>query len=316
MATPERTVETSVSTVTPSGIEVFYQWAPKRLYQVRQHIELRAMPDEGWTEVGSVTNVLKVLDSPALPWWGMGVGIEGTIAMFNMGMLGSTHALDSATLQQLLTVKGAGEMGADIVAGKDEIIELLSKHGLTVNQVRDTAGDRGTSVHDALEVWATTGDLPDPEMFPPHEQGYVLGLIEFINDTKFIPEAQEVMVGSIEHEYAGRYDLRGSIPEECNVVVHRTPKRGEQRKLWPASTNLVDLKTSKGVYDKHALQLEGYEGASVECGYPATDKRAILHVGPNGTYELVESWATFEDWLTVLATYKALEAMKERKKRK
>ena len=74
---------------------------------------------------------------------------------------------------------------------------------------------------------------------------------------------------------------------------------------------LSDVKTSKGVYGSHLLQLEGYEGASVECGYEPTDARAVLHLTPHGLYEFKRARASYEDFLAILATYHALERVEE-----
>jgi hypothetical protein len=300
-------------TVTPSGLEILYQWEPKRLYKVREPAPYgqSGVPDfTDWLEVPSVTTVLGVLDKPALPWWGMRVGIEGVLAMHNMGLLASVSTLSEH--QKVLAYEGG--MGTWHAAGIEKVEELLTKHKLTVNHVRDKAGDRGTAVHDALEVWAKTGELPDPSIYPPQQHGYVLGLIAFLTDTMLEPEAAEVIVGSAEYGFAGRYDLRARVPEESQVVFHRTPVKGAQYATIKPGLGLIDLKTSKGIYPSHARQLEAYEQASVECGYEPTDFRGILHVGPEGTYEFVRSWATFEDFRVVLDVWKSDEAMKLRKK--
>lgn len=198
-------------------------------------------------------------------------------------------------------------------ATQQSVMDLLVQHKLTVNHVRDKAGDRGQAVHDAFEIWARDGVFPDPSMFPPEEAGYVVGLCTFLEHTNAVAEAQEVMVGSLEHGYAGRYDVRLRIPEECQVVVHRTPVKGPQWKTLKPGVLLADLKTSKGVYPSHSRQLEAYEQASVECGYEPTDARGILHVGPEGTYEFVRSTAEFEDFRVVLDVWNSDQRMKERK---
>ena len=286
--------ETQIVTTTPSGMEIVYEWAPKRLYRIDGR------------EVPSVTTVLNVLDKPGLPYWGMKVGIEGTLAMHNMGLLSSVPLGDQKVL-------ATGEDNAYKVAGVDEVLELLTKHKLTVNHVRDKAGDRGKAVHDALEVWAKDGVLPEVGMYPPAEQGYILGLLAFLSDVHPEPESQEVMVGSSEYGFAGRYDVRLRIPQDCQVVFHRTPVKGPQYATLKKGMILTDLKTSKGVYPSHHRQLEAYEQASIESGYEATAARGILHVGAEGTYEFVRSTACFDDFLAVLGVWKSDQRMKEKK---
>lgn len=327
-----------VTTVTPSGIEVLYQWAPKRLYRVRAHLspEDASFPklweavgvekdEEGrflgeWAEVPSVTTVLEVLDKPALPWWGMTEGVEGVAILFNMGMLARGEAPNG---QQMLCARDG--QGGWVAAGKDEIVKLLQKHKLTVNDKKDKAGDRGQGAHDAFEVWAKEGHLPDPDMFPQEERGYIEGLLQFF---AAVPSAEplesEVMVGSVEHGYAGRYDVRFRTTEEHQIVFHRTPVRGPQYATLKPGVYLADLKTSKRVYPiSHFRQLEAYEGASIECGYEPTDARGVIHVHPGDPkddkmpdgphYEFVRSYAVLDDFLRVLEVYRSEAAMKERK---
>ena len=291
------TVET-----TPSGIGVYYQSKPKRLYRIS------AFPAANedtttWEEVPSVTTVLGVLDKPALPWWGMKCGIEGVLALYESG-----HLYGSGSPETTFLCHDWNR------ATVDSVVALLTERKLTVNHVRDKAGDRGQSVHDAFEAWARTGLKPDPSIYPDEERGYVEGLLAFLADVPSIePIAAEVLVASAEHGFAGRYDIRFRTYQPHDVVVHRTPKRGPTYRRLAPGLYLGDLKTSKGIYASHARQLEAYEQASVESGYEPTEARGILHVAADGTYEFVRSWATFEDFRVVLAVYQSDQAMKERK---
>ena len=262
--------------VTPSGVQIYYQAAPKRLYKVNGK------------EVPSVTGVLDILEKGGLPWWGMKVGIEGVLQLSNADNL----ALYSTV---------------------EEWVELLTQHKLTVNHVRDQAGDRGQAVHDALELWASGNYvLPEPLIYAPEEQGYVRGLRDFLIDCGAEAVASEVMVGSAKHKYAGRFDLRARIPHDTDVVVKTYPVRKPLRGRLEGGEWLLDLKTSKGVYDTHYLQLEAYETASIECGYEPTIQRGVIHVTEDGRYELAVSKATFTDFKAVLSAYKRLQALKAR----
>ena len=130
------------------------------------------------------------------------------------------------------------------------------------------------------------------------------------------PLDSEVMVGSVEHRFAGRFDLRARANEERRIVCHHTPVRGPQYAMLKPGVGIIDLKTSKDVYPTHAKQLEGYEIASIESGWEPTDFRGILHVNAEGKYKFVRSWATAHDFLTTLAEWKSQEAMKARRKEK
>lgn len=293
-----RTGETVESVVTPSGIEIAFYPKNEDL-KIKRHYELRSV--DGlipgslatkerfipWKEVPSVTDVLDVLWKP-LVWWGMEKGAEGTRELLNKGY-------------------AVGRMSTE------ELTAALGREQLTVNQVRDKAGSRGKAVHNAFETWAETGAIPVPEMFPEEESGYVRGLVSFLNDVRPVPQASEVMVASLKNSFAGRYDCRLRIPKLCEVVQRTFPKRKPKKATLRPGVILCDLKTSKYVYASHHLQIEAYEGASIESGYGESNHRGILHVTSDGRYQFVPSRGTYQGFLAVKSVYDEMEAMKGRK---
>ena len=273
---------------TPSGILVEYCPNP-RFYRVNG------------TEVPSVTTVLDVLQKGGLPWWGMQVGIQGVIELFDMGLL--TVLTDFPDTTERLSIRGESQF-----ADAARIVQELTAQKLTVNHARDKAGDRGTTVHDVFEQWCKTGEKISSNFLSPDEQGYVDGLIAFLRDSDAKARDSEVMVGSADHGFAGRFDAVLEMDSDQVVVKHR--KRGTL--THPArGVHLVDLKTSKGVYpETHFRQLEAYEAAAVECGYQPTDARYLLHVTADGGYEYVKSTASFDDFLAVLSVWKSNQRIK------
>lgn len=302
-----------VSEVTPSGIEVEYQVKPKRQYRVRLHsssllLEGGATP---WCVVPSVTTVLDVLAKGGLSWWGQEVGVEGVLELYRNNLLVSGPVVERMGFSEKLFLNTSEGYQAATVDG---VVDLLKKQKLTINHTLGKAQKRGTAVHDALEAWAKTGAKPDFRMFPPEEQGYVAGLYAFLLDIPTAePVASEVMVGSLEHGFAGRYDIRFKTTEDHAVVVHRTPVRGPKYAKLAPGLYLGDLKTKKQkamyepVYESYQFQVTGYEGASIECGYEATDAQGVLYVAPDGTYKFVRSNAMFQDFLNVLPIYHSLQ---------
>lgn len=274
---------------TPSGVHIYYQAGPKRLYKI-------AGPDTDYREVPSVSEVKGILDKPGLPWWGMKVGVEGILELLDRGVIGADDCC--------LVDQGGEETEADA------LVRYLTQEKLTVNHVKNQAGDRGTAVHDALEAWAERGVMPIPEVYPENERGYVKGLVAFLEESAIQAVRSEVMVGSLEHQYAGRYDLDAySVGNE--VCVHLTEKgKGDRRAVIEPGLLRLDLKTPSNVYTEHHLQLAGYELAAVECGYEPSDDRVVVNVWPDGRYQAKVSKATAEDWLAVLGAYRALERIK------
>jgi hypothetical protein len=293
--------------LTPSGIEIAYEPEPKRRYLIRQTeggME-GLFHEEGWAEVPSVTTALEVLEKGGLSWWGMGVGVDGVLSLIREGVMRQEGGFLCRLADWPWTP-----------VDSEGVVELLKAHKLTVNDVKGKAGDRGVAVHDALETWAKTGDKPDPSIFPDEQRGYVVGLLAFLNDVESAePEACEVMVGSVRHGFAGRYDIRFKTTKEHPVVVHRTPVKGPQYALLKPGMYLGDLKTSRGIYHSHHLQLAAYEGASQECGFDPTDAQGILNVSHDGTYQFKRSVATLDDFLAVKATYEVVARVKGAMKR-
>ena len=280
---------------TPSGIAIAYSPAPRRHYKIGPYDNNHPVDaqDIVWTECPSVTNVLSVLDkSGALTWWGMKVGVEGFRDLLNdESLLVHWHK-----------------------ASTDDIVALLTERKLTVNHKKDQAADRGLSIHGAFEDWAADQSYrPDPFYFTESERPYVEGLNRFLDDLPDVEGVEaEVMVGSIEHGFAGRYDLRLTLADDpdTRLVSRCYPKRADKWSHFPGGTYLVDLKTSKSVYPTHALQLAAYEMASIECGYGATEYRAVLHVTGDGKYEFVRCNAQPEHFLSVLSTYNVMQGSK------
>ena len=209
--------------------------------------------------VPGVSTVAKVgadLFSPGA-WWGYGLAIEGAMDL-------PSEAWD-----------GIGDAAA--------LRAALRGRGIDPTQQRDRAGERGTSVHDALEQLAQHGRVPNWQDYPEAERGHVRSLVRWFLHYRPEFEATEVVVGSREHGFAGRYDLRVKIRADRlpGVPVHEFDLRDGAGYC----VGLVDLKTSKSVYpDQHFPQLGGYELASREMGFLPTDFQAVLRTSPDGSF--------------------------------
>lgn len=296
-----------VTSLTSSGIEIWYQWSP-RLYRLRETSQCRdclvgdglndiplewrnfcsdCQVDE-WREVPSVTSVLNVLDkSGAIGWWSFRVGLKAVIELWR------------DTIPRPLTPR-------DFSAA--ELEKLIVEHRLSPNHIKDEASGRGVNVHSAFEKFCEdTTFRPDPSVYPENERGYITGLVKFLDDLGEVEEVEaEIMVGSIEHGYAGRYDCRLLLPEAREMVARVYPVKKPKLETFAPGRYLLDVKTSKGCYPTHSLQLAAYEAASVECGYGSTDYRAVVHLTAEGEYELRITNATTEDFISVLAAHRTM----------
>lgn len=296
MSTTElQELEGAVTTTAPSGLEIVFRSKPKRCYVI-----------DG-TEVPSVSAVLDILDKPALKWWGMTVGVDGVNELVRLGLV----KFATNDIGQLAPVVERDGVWAWAV--RQEIVDLLTANKLTVNHVRDKASRRGGNVHDALELWGMTKMLPVVENYPEEERKYVEALRAFLELTQgnIEVEALEVMVGSKQYGYAGRFDLRATFAEPFEVACKVYPKKKPTFTTIEPGPWIIDLKTSKGVYLSHFQQLEAYNLAALECGYPETTGRAVLHVQEDGRYEFVPSKINAESFLALLKAKNELDRDEE-----
>ncbi len=136
---------------------------------------------------------------------------------------------------------------------------------------RDSAADRGTRAHEAIENGVRWQDA-DPDI-----RGYLAQYANFMSDTGAKVLTQERQVWNLTDGYAGTLDA-------IIQIGHR---------LY-----MTDYKTSKGVHIDYALQLIGYSmgefiGEDDVVDEEATDLllacdgMAILHLEPDG-WEFVE----------------------------
>lgn len=220
---------------------------------------------DGRTPAISVTSALKVLDKPALMAWAEAAGATGAAQLAELGELqGVPHS---------------------------EAINIVRLHKLGMDAKRDAGAGRGTAVHQVLEFWGRERTVPDLADFPAEVRGYVQGLCAFLLATRPKPSSVERFVGSVEHCYAGRLDMRADLDgRDC----------------------IVDLKTSpRGViYDEAHLQARGYAIADVECGSSAPDGIVIVAVGAEGNWQMAECEAEDGDWLNVLRTYRTVARLR------
>jgi len=264
--------------VTPSGIEIRFLGGDKHDYQIR--------PDKNaeWYDVPSVSALKDILDKPAIVRWAVDLVAQG--------------ALNDKTWP--IIRKKSGDEAA---------LKYLKSYPW---EHRDKAGKRGTSVHNGMEFWATSGTLPKPELYDEVERPFVEGLNAFLTESGLVCRQAEVMVGSVDNGYAGRFDIDGILMDDVELVSHLTPKgQGTRKSVFPAGPALWDLKTSSGVYLDMFFQLEFYNYAYVENGYgDAFPNKYIVRVTDDGRYEVKRSKADWVDAMALKMLYDGLERMK------
>lgn len=147
---------------------------------------------------------------------------------------------------------------------------------------RDTAAALGTAVHDAADQGIAATSLTDSD----ERKAFLLQYERWQVEQKPDILLSEQQVFNLTLGYAGSFDLIADIPNGTSYT--RT---------------LIDIKTGKGVYSDHALQLALYMGGEFIGGYDSLEDRdvvyeaatevfksctemAVLHLRP-GMYEMV-----------------------------
>lgn len=257
-------------------------------------------------KLAGVSTVAKIGDDEA--WgiasaWGFRIGYEGALEV----------------LGEMEAESGRGPLSGFLpdAAG---LRAQLQRAGKTPWATRDKAGDRGTWVHDVLEGLGQTGEV-NLDGVTPETQGHVKAVCEWYLDYRPEFEALEVQVTSKRHGFSGRYDVRARIEpgrlielfEDHDSDQHITIDGLALLELHERrdALCLIDLKTSKRCYPtSHFPQLSGYELASVEMGFPATDAQFVLNTHPDGTYDFIPSWSTGDDFLAYLGAHNAIRRIK------
>jgi len=326
----EAVVIPTLEVAHPSGVEIRY-FAQDKEAKVKRHYEVRMDPSKpaiwpgqeyqpDWREVPSVTTIGKILHKEELIGWAERMGSWGITQLFNMGVVYPGEYNGQRVLATTDREKG------HVLVGEWESVDLVRRYHVGRDSVLRAGGERGQSVHDALEAWAQTGMMPNPATYPLTEQGYVQGLVSFLTESGAEARASEVLVASIEDGWAGRYDVDLWLPRTVELWTHLTEKgRGNTRTPFETGLYKADLKTSKGAFTEHGEQLEAYEKGAVEDGLEATLQRCVIWVSKDGQYKFVPvgsgepkikqfAWSTYEDFRLTLAKYKAIQEREARRK--
>jgi len=164
-------------------------------------------------------------------------------------------------------------------------------------QKLETAGAIGTAIHEACERLIKGKEINLTAEFPEKRQKKML--VGFVNwfakyQPKIIKGMHPELVLASSHGYAGTLDLPVTIDDKPYIV---------------------DIKTSRGVYDSHKLQLAAYRQAFGEM-FQMDTQIAVLHLNPLNqagyTFYPQEKMTiegnpvTTKDFLAVFEVYKVL----------
>lgn len=238
--------------------------------------------------------------------WGWRLGYEGAHALATEHGALRPFDVEFPTKNGPRTVR---------VKTQDDLREALGGRKMTPWGQREDAQDRGNWTHNVLEALGQEGEVRDVlGGVAPEWRGHATAVLTWYLEYRPSFVAIEVQVASETHGFSGRYDVRCKVSGERFIANnHQTLiLQGEERLVDPRETYLclIDLKTSLRIYPlSHYPQLAGYELASVEMGFPATDAQFVLNTHPDGTKHFKQSYATSEDFVAYLGAMRAIRRL-------
>lgn len=272
---PKRPPNTTVE--LPSGVLVHF-WDEVGVDGEPQQRRYRFGPEwESAEKLVSVSTVANVFDKPALPSWAAKVTVAG--------------------LKRLESDR-PGCVGRSTV---EQLVGALRARGLDHNAVRDEAAKRGDVAHDVLVHALRDGKFPNPRDYPAEYRPWIQAGAAWIVEHK--PEVidAETIVASVEHGFAGRYDLHARFPDgRTGRIDYKSVTEWHYKRHWKTGELTDELLPP---YEEHVSQVAGYELAARESGFEPSDFQAVVRLGPDGKFDMTESWASPANFIGDLHAY-------------
>ena len=167
----------------------------------------------------------------------------------------------------------------------------LGKQGKDYRKERDKAADIGTLAHFMIEC-EIQGLQPDLSEFPMVDIDAAgvpyYTAVQWWEQQGLTPIAPEMQLVSEEHGYGGTIDMPCRSRDGCLA--------------------LLDWKTSKAIWPEHIIQVSAYEKLLEEKFKEKVDRRCIVRIGKDGSFEarwLGDLSEYFHVFKAQLALYKA-----------
>lgn len=186
-------------------------------------------------------------------------------------------------------------------------------------QKLNAAGDRGSAIHKACEALLLGETIKLQENFPQErDQKCIVSFINWIN--LFQPDlgkTNEDIYKNIEQVVASSLGFAGTLDLCCQIdpdLIFKHTKFRTDNPNW-----IIDLKTSRDIYDSHKLQITGYKEAKFEMT-GIQYNRGILLLNPltiigykfmtENKMTIAGKPVTTEDFMTVFNMYLMLNGGK------
>lgn len=165
---------------------------------------------------------------------------------------------------------------------------MLNNNAEYVEDVKNTAGDFGSKIHDAIEKLLNGVELNLKDDYrSTKEKRHLASFATWFQDTRPEIISAEQTVASVKYQYAGTLDLVCRIDDQ----------------IW-----IIDFKTSSGIYLSHELQITAYKQAFEETFGEQVEHTGVLRTGTRhkAGYEFKEIERDIEDFTNIYKTYLVL----------
>jgi hypothetical protein len=223
--------------------------------------------------VPGVTTILNVINKPALMYWSVNEAVD-----FLRNNLKAGKEYDELEIEDLLE-------------------EARTAHTKTKNR----AATKGSIVHDWIHEYLKAKiQNADKIEYPvnPEVERRCREIVDWIENSGFIPLYTERKVFSQKYWYAGTLDVEG--------IMNRKPV-------------ILDIKNSSGIWPEYRCQLASYVFSRIEESHILYKSGWIIRIGNEGEIEtleipLSELQKDFDAFLGAKAIYEWQKLMKEVKK--
>ena len=161
----------------------------------------------------------------------------------------------------------------------------LYAEGLTADQEKERKGAIGCETHGAFEGYIKTGRIPKlGELENQEAREYVAAVGRALLEIDATFPVSEVLVASLRHKYAGRFDAVMEVQTRSEVNFAVTQDGRIERRYLEVGRYLIDLKTANNIYPEVGMQLAGYAQAAYECGFGTFKGLLAFHLQEHGDY--------------------------------
>ena len=171
----------------------------KIIFSEKNHIYWREEDDGTREKVVSVTQVLNVLDKPALMYWAAGI-----VARYLIDLIPDIKA-------------------GRLILTPEDAKDLFWKAKKEPERIKEEAGNIGTLTHDAVEEYLKT--RKKPKDLPPEVQKTFNAFLSFAKQLKLGKIiASEKILFSSSYEYCGRLDIVAYLGDKKYIIDIKTGK--------------------------------------------------------------------------------------------